>query len=117
MLAHCRASLRLCLQKVGVVSEMLANMKLLCLHMWHNEVDNIDELRLDIALRMLKSPHFNARMNSLKEVTKLIEDSSRTKVGKTAINHARILGWLVNNKVLSIALEGKFAWLELPVLP
>ena len=57
------------LQKVGCVSEMLANMKLLCLHMWPKEVDNIDELRLDITLRMLKSPHFNARMNSLKEVT------------------------------------------------
>ena len=41
------------------------------------------------------------------QVTKLIEDSSATKVGKTAISHVRILEWLVNSKVLSIALEGK----------
>jgi hypothetical protein len=32
------------------------------------EVKPIDQLRLEVALRMLKSPHFNARMNSLKEV-------------------------------------------------
>ena len=40
---------------------MLVTMKLLCLHMWPNEVKNVDDLRLDIALRMLKSPHFNAK--------------------------------------------------------
>ena len=56
------------LQKLGCVSDMLATMKLLCLHMWPNEVKNVDDLRLDIALRMLKAPHFNAKMNSLKEV-------------------------------------------------
>ena len=57
------------LQKVGCVCDMLATMKLLCIHMWPTEVEKIDELRLEIALRMLKSPHFNARMNSLKEVS------------------------------------------------
>lgn len=56
------------LQKVGSVSDLLASMKLLCLNMLPNDVDSIDELRLNIALRMLKSPHFNAKMNSLKEV-------------------------------------------------
>ncbi len=64
-----------CLQKVGCISEMLATMKLLCLHMWPNEVKNVDGLRLDVALRMIKSPHFNAKMNSLKEVTFLCLDS------------------------------------------
>lgn len=29
----------------------------------------VDDLRLDILLRMLKSPHFSAKMNSLKEVS------------------------------------------------
>ena len=56
-------------QKVGSISDLLGTMKLLCLHMWTNDVTAIDELRLDMALRMLKSPHFNARMNALKEVS------------------------------------------------
>ena len=66
------------LQKVGSVSDMLATMKLLCLHMWPNDVKGIDELRLDIALRMLKSPHFNARMNSLKEVRQICTPVKRS---------------------------------------
>ena len=43
-------------------------MKLLCMHIWPTDIDALDDLRLDVALRMLKSPHFNAKMNSLKEV-------------------------------------------------
>ncbi|XP_064607447.1 ubiquitin carboxyl-terminal hydrolase 24-like isoform X2 [Liolophura sinensis] len=93
-------------KKVGSVSDLLASMKLLCLNMLPNDVDSIDELRLNIALRMLKSPHFNAKMNSLKEVTKLIEDSTGSKVPKTAIGMEKILEWLVDNRLLSIALEG-----------
>ena len=56
------------LQKVGYVSDLLASMKLLCMHIWPTDIDALDDLRLDVALRMLKSPHFNAKMNSLKEV-------------------------------------------------
>ena len=59
------------LQKVGSVSDLLASMKLLCMRIWPDESTSIDNLRLDIALRMLKSPHFNAKMNSLKEVWNL----------------------------------------------
>ena len=43
-------------------------MKLLCMNFWAEDVHEVDALRLDVALRMLKSPHFNAKMNSLKEV-------------------------------------------------
>ena len=56
------------LQKVGYVSDLLASMKLLCMYIWPTDIDALDDLRLDVALRMLKSPHFNAKMNSLKEV-------------------------------------------------
>ena len=55
-------------QKIGCVSELLASMKLLCIQMWPQHTDSLDDLRLEIAFRMLKSPHFNAKMNSLKEV-------------------------------------------------
>ncbi|XP_050400806.1 ubiquitin carboxyl-terminal hydrolase 24 isoform X1 [Patella vulgata] len=93
-------------KKIGSVSNLLASMKLLCLNMWQQNVDAIDELRLEVALRMLKSPNFNAKMNSLKEVTKLIEESTSSKISKTAILTDKILDWLVENKILSIALEG-----------
>ena len=47
---------------------MLATMKLICLRLSPEEVDQVDELRFNVILRMLKLPHFNARMNALKEV-------------------------------------------------
>eukprot|EP00105_Crassostrea_gigas_P001822 XP_011414140.1 PREDICTED: ubiquitin carboxyl-terminal hydrolase 24 [Crassostrea gigas] len=93
-------------KKIGSVSDLLASMKLLCIQMWPQHTESLDDLRLEVALRMLKSPHFNARMNALKEVTKLIEDATSNKVSKTAIDYKTILHWLVENKVLSIALEG-----------
>lgn len=55
-------------QKVGVVCELLASMKLLCMALWPQQVDSIDQLRLDVVLGMIRSPHFNAKMNALKEV-------------------------------------------------
>ena len=48
--------------------DLLTTLKLLCMRLWQNMVSGVDELRLDVALKMLKSPHFNAKMNSLKEV-------------------------------------------------
>lgn len=47
---------------------MLATMKLINIRMSPDEVQKIDDLRFSVILRMLKSPHFNARMNALKEV-------------------------------------------------
>ena len=46
------------------------------------------------------------------QVTKLIEDSCSTKITKTAIQQEKIIDWLVDNEVLSIALEGTFAGLS-----
>lgn len=130
------------------MSDLLASMKLLCIQMWPQHTDSLDDLRLEVALRMLKSPHFNARMNALKEVrqngnldvenyscndkhvpvnelcvsncfladqvTKLIDDTTPNKVSKTAIDYKTILQWLVENKVLSIALEGRPSMYTLP---
>ena len=45
-------------------------------------------------------------MNGLKEITKMIEESSGTKIPKTAIYQRKITDWLLENKVLSVALEG-----------
>ena len=42
------------------------------MRLWQNMVSGVDELRLEVALKMLKSPHFNAKMNSLKEVCMIL---------------------------------------------
>lgn len=41
------------------------------------------------------------------QVTKLIEESTVAKTVKNAIDTDKLLDWLVENSVLSIALEGK----------
>ena len=50
--------------------ELLTTLKMLCMRLWQKEVPGtgVDDLRLEVALKMLKTPHFNAKMNSLKEV-------------------------------------------------
>uniref|UniRef100_A0A8C5WGL6 Ubiquitin carboxyl-terminal hydrolase 24 n=1 Tax=Leptobrachium leishanense TaxID=445787 RepID=A0A8C5WGL6_9ANUR len=96
----------LLLQRLVSIPELLSAIKLLCMRFQPDLVNVVDDLRLDILLRMLKSPHFSAKMNSLKEVTKLIEDSTLSKSVKNAIDTDRLLDWLVENSVLSIALEG-----------
>ncbi|GCB74652.1 hypothetical protein scyTo_0003743, partial [Scyliorhinus torazame] len=93
-------------KKLVTIPELLSAIKLLCMRFQPELVTVVDDLRLDILLRMLKTPHFSAKMNSLKEVTKLIEDSTLSKSVKNAIDTDRLLDWLVENSVLSIALEG-----------
>ncbi|KAL6486199.1 hypothetical protein MHYP_G00055910 [Metynnis hypsauchen] len=93
-------------QRLVSIPDLLSAIKLLCMRFQQELVNVVDDLRLDILLRMLKTPHFSAKMNSLKEVTKLIEESTVSKTVKNAIDTDRLLDWLVENSVLSIALEG-----------
>ena len=56
-------------QEAGSVSLLLRTLKTVCLRVWSQDsAHRIDQVRLDITLRMLKTPHFNAKMNALKEV-------------------------------------------------
>ncbi|EDO44319.1 predicted protein, partial [Nematostella vectensis] len=91
-------------KEVGKVFDLLTTLKLLCLTLWQ-EVTGVDDLRLEVALKMLKAPHFNAKMNSLKEVCKLIDDSEKCKNVKISISQEAIAKWLVDNRVLSVAFE------------
>nr|XP_044995148.1 ubiquitin carboxyl-terminal hydrolase 24 isoform X2 [Jaculus jaculus] len=93
-------------KRLASIPELLSAIKSLCMRFQPGLATVVDDLRLDILLRMLRSPHFSAKMNSLKEVTKLIEDSTLSKSVKNAIDTDRLLDWLVENSVLSIALEG-----------
>lgn len=120
------------------IPDLLSAIKLLCMRFQRELVTVVDDLRLDTLLRMLKTPHFSTKMNSLKEVTslnqtetrfgclnpfliapddvsrlllsqvtKLIEESTVSKTVKNAIDTDKLLDWLVENSVLSIALEGR----------
>ena len=96
-------------KEVGSVSDLLKTLKTLCMRVWsHESAQKIDQVRLDITIRMLKTPHFNAKMNAMKEVVRLIEEPmlARSRGSKNPISKDRILEWLLSNKVLSIALEG-----------
>ncbi|XP_077972925.1 ubiquitin carboxyl-terminal hydrolase 24-like [Styela clava] len=94
-------------KKLGSVSELLTIMKLVYRELWSKDVSSVDELRLSVTLRMLRSPHFNAKMNALKELTKLIDDSQSysLKVKKNAMQSDKILDWLLTNSVLTISLD------------
>lgn len=46
-------------------------------------------------------------MSPSPQVTKLIEESTVSKTVKNAIDTDKLLDWLVENSVLSIALEGE----------
>ena len=69
----CLTSTNVSLQ-VGCVSDLLKSLKsvLSRCSLW-DMVATVDNLRLDTTIRMLNIPHFNAKMNALKEVR---QDSS-----------------------------------------
>uniref|UniRef100_I3J3T6 Ubiquitin specific peptidase 24 n=2 Tax=Oreochromis TaxID=8139 RepID=I3J3T6_ORENI len=50
------------------IPDLLSAIKLLCMRFQRELVTVVDDLRLDTLLRMLKTPHFSTKMNSLKEV-------------------------------------------------
>ena len=54
---------------VGCVSDLLRSVKSLSVRCssW-DVVNTVDSLRLETTARMINTPHFNAKMNALKEV-------------------------------------------------
>lgn len=51
---------------IGAVLDLLVALKLLCKCLWPNQANEMNDLRLEVILRMLKTPHFSTRMNALK---------------------------------------------------
>ncbi len=96
-------------KEVGCVSDLLKALKTLLLRCSIRDLaSTVDTLRLDITIRMLKTPHFNAKMNALKEVVRLTEEpyQAAARGVRSPIPADRIIEWLVQEKVLSIALQG-----------
>lgn len=56
-------------QRLVSIPDLLSAIKLLCMRFQRDLVTVVDDLRLDTLLRMLKTPHFSTKMNSLKEVS------------------------------------------------
>ncbi len=98
-------------KEVGCVSDLLKSLKTLLLRCNLLEmVTTIDNIRLETTIRMLNIAHFNAKMNALKEVVRLTDEpyQAAARGVRSPIPADRIAEWLVDNKVLSIALGGKF---------
>ncbi|XP_064477292.1 ubiquitin carboxyl-terminal hydrolase 24-like isoform X2 [Ornithodoros turicata] len=92
-------------KNIGSITDLLKAVKTLCVYLWPSEIVNTSSLCLDVILRMLKCSHFNARMNGLKELIKLIEDCASTNSSRAAIDAEQLLDWLTENRVLSLTLE------------
>ena len=92
------------------MSDLLKSLKTILLRCSLRELaSTVDTLRLDITIRMLKTPHFNAKMNALKEVVRLTEEpyQAAARGVRSPISAERVTEWLVQEKVLSIALQGE----------
>ena len=58
--------LRVHYQKVGACYELLEAIHMTCVSLWPEEVPQTSKLRLETIIKMLKTPHFSARMNALR---------------------------------------------------
>lgn len=76
------------LQKVGAYYDLLEAVKLMCVSLWPKLVQRASDLRLDTILRMLKTPHFSARMNALKVYRKC--DLSQQSSTVVKIRHLNV---------------------------
>eukprot|EP00090_Calanus_glacialis_P047045 TRINITY_DN9530_c0_g1_i3.p1 TRINITY_DN9530_c0_g1~~TRINITY_DN9530_c0_g1_i3.p1 ORF type:complete len:2633 (-),score=502.34 TRINITY_DN9530_c0_g1_i3:271-7929(-) len=90
---------------INYISDLCYSLKVLCCNFWPQHAADCDKSRLEIINRMLRTPHFNCRMNGLKEVSRLIEEAEKAR-SKHCISQDAVLEWMSLNKVLSVALEG-----------
>jgi ubiquitin carboxyl-terminal hydrolase 9/24 len=95
-------------QEATSFSELIGALKLLCHHFRKESEELCDTMRLELICRMLKTPMFNTRMNGLKEVSRLIDESDRGhyqsgRKGIISISSQRLANWMAKNRVLSVA--------------
>ncbi len=100
-------------KEISALSDLLAALKTLCLHFWLDRVEDCDRLRLSMIFRMLKAPHFSSKMNALREVSRLIDESKQSSASAGSVIKSnqnigvdRVVEWMAENRVLSVALEG-----------
>jgi len=50
------------------IFDLLSTLRKICSAVWHNRIEQIEQLHLNLLLKMISLSNFNAKMNSLKEV-------------------------------------------------
>jgi len=90
---------------MNYLHDLCHSLKMLCHHHYPAHETECDNVRLQIINRMLRTPHYNCRMNGLKEVCRLIEEADRKK-HKYDISSQTVMEWMTENKILSVVLEG-----------
>ncbi|CAF0908766.1 unnamed protein product [Adineta steineri] len=90
------------------IFELLTTLRNICAAAWHNRLEQVEQLHLNLLLKMIALSNFNAKMNSLKELAKIIENSTSNiqNMSKTSIRREVISDWIIENSILSKALEG-----------
>jgi len=92
------------------VFELIQAIKKLSATFWPSDVDEFHRIHLNVVISMLKYPHFNSKMNSLKEICKLIENTRNiNNCNSILIGDEYLSGWLIDNRILSLAVEGESA--------
>ena len=91
---------------INFISDLCSSLKILCCNFWPQHAADCDKSRFDIIIRMLKTPHFNCKMNGLKEVSRLIEEAENSRNRQQGISTDDVLEWMTTCKVLSVVLEG-----------
>ena len=90
---------------INFISDLCSCLKILCSSFWPQHAMDCDKARFDIINRMLKTPHFNCRMNGLKEVSRLIEEAENSR-NRQGVSHEAVMEWMSSNKILGVVLEG-----------
>ena len=90
------------------IFELLSTLRKICSVIWPNRVEQVETLHLDLLLKMVALTNFNAKMNSLKELAKIIENSTSnmSSIVKNSIPRNIVSEWIIENSILSKALEG-----------
>ena len=102
-------------KEMACMSDLFNSVKLIAHYFRPDMEHHCDSLQLKTIMRMLKTPSFATRMSGLKEVSRLIEETqsshsylshSRRKSAAVSISSQQLTGWMSDNEVLAVALEG-----------
>ncbi|CAF1099925.1 unnamed protein product [Rotaria sp. Silwood1] len=90
------------------IFELLTTLRKICSVVWTNRLEQVEELHLNLLLKMVALSNFNAKMNSLKELAKIIESctSNIQSISKASIPRDIVSEWVIEHSILSKALEG-----------
>ncbi|CAF4179815.1 unnamed protein product, partial [Adineta steineri] len=86
-------------ESINIVFELLSTLQKLCSVVWPHCLKHIENLHLNHILQMIAQTNFNAKMNSMTELAKLIENN-------ILIPHDVLTAYIMENSILWEALEG-----------